>query len=111
MSYLCVLRQNVLIDESFTAKVADFGFVNPLPNNVGSTAVVTAIGAIALAGTRGYTASEYAAGKRGPKTDVYMYGVHCKNKCVILTRIRVLFVSPNNTPYMCVSTCVCQCDM
>ena len=67
-----MFRQNVLIDESFTAKVADFGFVIPLPTNVGSTAVVTAIGAIGLAGTRGYTAPEYAD---GPKTDVYMYGV------------------------------------
>ena len=61
-----VLRQNVLIDESFMAKVADFGFVTPLPTNVGSTAIVTARGAIGLAGTRGYTAPEYADGKRGP---------------------------------------------
>ena len=70
-----VLRQNVLIDESFTAKVADFGFVTPLPTNDGSKAIVTARGAIGLARTRGYTAPEYADGKRGPKTDVYMYGV------------------------------------
>ena len=43
--------------------------------SVGSTNIVTAAGNIALAGTRGYTAPEYADGKRGPKTDVYMYGV------------------------------------
>ena len=49
--------------------------MTPLPTNVGSTGVVTAIGAIGLAGTRGYTAPEYADRKRGPKTDVYMYGV------------------------------------
>lgn len=55
--------------------MADFGFVTPLPTNVGSTAVVTARGAIDLASTRGYTSPEYADGKRKPKTDVYMYGV------------------------------------
>lgn len=46
-----------------------------MPTNVGSTSVVTAAGAIGLAGTRGYTAPEYADGKRGTKTDVYSYGV------------------------------------
>ena len=73
---------NVLLDDSFTAKVADFGFVTPLPTDVGSTAVITAIGAVSLAGTRGYTAPEYTEGKRGTKTDVYSYGVVSVYKCV-----------------------------
>lgn len=67
-------RHNVLLDKSFTPKVCDFGFVTAI-ESVGSTNVVTAAGSIALAGTRGYTAPEYTDGKRGPKTDVYMYGV------------------------------------
>lgn len=58
-----------------TAKVADFGFVTPAPLNVGSTAVVTAVGTVKLAGTRGYTAPEYIDGRRGPLSDVYSYGV------------------------------------
>ena len=72
---LILCSHNVLIDDNFTAKVADFGFITPLPQNVGSIAVVTAAGAISLAGTRGYTAPEYADGKRGTKSDVYSYGV------------------------------------
>ena len=55
-----------------TAKVADFGFVTATPAKIG---LVTAAGAVALAGTRGYTAPEFNDGKRGPLSDVYSYGV------------------------------------
>lgn len=58
-----------------TAKVADVGSVTPAPLNVGGTAVVTAVGTIRLAGTRGYTATEYVDGRRGPLSDVYSYRV------------------------------------
>lgn len=55
--------------------VADFGFLTPLPNQVGNTSLMTVAGAIGLAGTRGYVAPEYNDGKRGSKTDVYSYGI------------------------------------
>lgn len=70
-----ICRHNILLDNSFTAKVCDFGFVTAIDTKVGSTNVVTAVGTIGLAGTRGYTAPEYTDGKRGPKSDVYSYGV------------------------------------
>ena len=35
-------------------------------------------------------------------------GAHCKNKCVVLTRVRMSFDCPkNNTPYTCVTAKVC----
>ena len=37
--------------------------------------MVTSAGSIALAGTRGYLAPEFVAGKIGPKCDVYSYGI------------------------------------
>jgi len=67
--------QNVLLDAALTPRVADFGFVTPLPINVGSTAIVTAAGAMTLAGSRGYLAPEFSDGKHGIKSDVYSYGV------------------------------------
>ena len=68
-------RHNILLDESFTPKVADFGFVTPVPRRVGHTLLMTVTGAIGLAGTCGYVAPEYNDGKRGPRTDVYNYGI------------------------------------
>ena len=53
--------------------MADFGFATPLPSNIGSTKRVC--GSISLAGTRGYVAPEFNDGRRGVKTDVYMYGI------------------------------------
>ena len=68
-------RHNILLDETFVAKVADFGFVTPLPEDIGSTAVVTAEGVVGLAGTQGYLPPEHCDGKRGVKSDVYRYGI------------------------------------
>ena len=63
------------MDALNVAKVADFGFVTPTSTNVGCTTVVTAAGAIGLAGSRGYTPPEFNDGKRSPLSDVYSYGV------------------------------------
>ena len=69
-------RHNILLDETFTPKVADFGFLTPVPPKiVGTTSLMTVAGAISLAGTRGYVAPEYNDGRRGPRTDVYSYGI------------------------------------
>ena len=66
---------NILLDSDLRAIIADFGFVSALPECVGSTTVVTAVGAMSLAWSRGYLAPEVADGKHGVSTDVYSYGV------------------------------------
>ena len=60
-------RHNILLDGGLNAILAYFGFEAPLPLQVGSTSVVTAAGAITLAGTRGYLAPELLRGNMGPK--------------------------------------------
>ncbi len=72
---LVVCRQNILLDENMSGKVADFGIVTALPTTVGSTTLFTAAATVALAGTRGYMPPEFADGKRGVRSDVYSYGV------------------------------------
>ena len=75
MTHFNFSRQNILLDAALTPKVADFGFVTPMPVNVGGTAIVTAAGAMTLAGSRGYLAPEFTEGRHGIKSDVYSYGV------------------------------------
>ncbi|KAJ8759017.1 hypothetical protein K2173_003255 [Erythroxylum novogranatense] len=60
---------NILLDEDFTAKIADFGLARLFPED--KTHISTAI-----AGTLGYMAPEYVIrGKLSEKADVYSFGV------------------------------------
>ncbi|KAG7012800.1 Cysteine-rich receptor-like protein kinase 3, partial [Cucurbita argyrosperma subsp. argyrosperma] len=60
---------NILLDNDFTPKIADFGLARMLPED--KTHISTAI-----AGTLGYMAPEYVVrGKLSEKADVYSFGV------------------------------------
>ncbi|XP_076883041.1 putative LRR receptor-like serine/threonine-protein kinase RKF3 [Bidens hawaiensis] len=64
-----IKASNILIDENFEAKVADFGLAKFAPE--GATHVSTRV-----AGTMGYVAPEYALyGQLTERSDVYSFGV------------------------------------
>ncbi|KAK7385842.1 hypothetical protein VNO78_31756 [Psophocarpus tetragonolobus] len=64
-----IKSENILIDNNFCAKVADFGLTKLI--DVGSSSLTTAN----MKGTFGYMPPEYAYGNVSPKIDVYAFGV------------------------------------
>ncbi|KAL2628713.1 hypothetical protein R1flu_013399 [Riccia fluitans] len=61
--------QNILLDNDWNPKIADFGLARPLHDD--STLIATSIG-----GTKGYVSPEYATqGLLTEKLDVYSYGI------------------------------------
>ena len=82
-------RHNILLDSSLTPYVADFRFLMRPPLRYGSRCLVTSAGSFAFAGTRGYLAPEFVAGKIGSFIDVYSYGIVSviTNACIIMYMI------------------------
>ncbi|EPS59499.1 hypothetical protein M569_15303, partial [Genlisea aurea] len=70
-----IKASNVLLDDAFRARVADFGFAKFVPE--GATHVTTVV-----KGTLGYLAPEYAMlGKASESCDVYSFGILLLELC------------------------------
>ena len=65
-------RANILLDDSFRAKLGDFGFAVELPHISGGATLFTAA---SIAQSEGYYPSEVTSGKYSDRSDVYSYGV------------------------------------
>ncbi|KDP21526.1 hypothetical protein JCGZ_21997 [Jatropha curcas] len=84
-----IKASNILLDESFEAKVADFGLAKFTPE--GATHLSTRV-----AGTMGYVAPEYALyGQLTERSDVYSFGVVLLE---LLSGKKALTMSDNTQP-------------
>ena len=65
-------RANILITQSFNAKLADFGFAREMPTRTKGRTMVTAS---IIAKSDGYFPPELHSGCYSAKSDVFSYGV------------------------------------
>lgn len=77
---VCVCSSNILLDEHWGAKLADFGLARFAPRGLrsGNTAsqTVSVAKTTTIRGTQAYLPKEYVTGgKLGPAVDVYSFGV------------------------------------
>ena len=80
--YIHIYRYNILLDQNFNAKLADFGLEVSIPAVIGNTSVMSVNDGIRLTKNRGYIAPEFNDGERNVKADIFSYGV--VSRCVII---------------------------
>jgi serine/threonine protein kinase len=88
-----VKANNILLDENFNARVADFGLAKLAPED--ETHFTTHV-----AGTHGYVAPEYALyGQLTDKSDVYSFGV-----CLLELMSSRRALAASDSPHICLVT-------
>ena len=90
--YLLPCRSNILLDETYTAKITDLGFGLPTLKQIGSTSTLSFAGSYDLVRSRGYVAPEFKDGIIGPATDVYSYGIVISCRLQILGDVNCIFL-------------------
>ncbi|XP_022777172.1 proline-rich receptor-like protein kinase PERK9 [Durio zibethinus] len=91
IAHLDVKPENILLDDSFNAKLSDFGLARPIDRS--QSHVITQ-----MRGTRGYLAPEWLTGRITEKVDVYSFGVVILE--VVCGRRNLDFSRPDEDDYL-----------